>query len=971
MCKSAEPKMSTVKLSPERLQAIDNYFCNYSYIEGSFATHSDRVLSDFLTPVIDDLSHYVHTSRWWKHIQTFELHELQGMARTIDEILDVLGKSSKTPEMRAKEQLSLICRRLDEVIGEDRIAAVIKERPLKIYWGTATTGKPHVAYFVPMTKIADFLKAGCEVTVLLADLHAYLDNMKAPWSLIEYRTRYYKAVIEAMLKAIGVSVENLRFVQGRNYQLGSHYTRDMYRLAAMVTEHDAKKAGAEVVKQVDAPLQSGLLYPGLQALDEEYLEVDAQFGGVDQRKIFMYAEKYLPKLGYQKRSHLMNPMVPGLTGGKMSASEVDSKIDLLDSADDVARKLRGASCDPASPDNGVMAFVNYVVFPVLEMQGRPFRIDGEVYSTFEQLKEDFINYKVSGNDIKYFVIGVLNSLLQHIRYEFSKPELKELAKLAYPDSIMDQPTPQAKQEGEKPIVHEMNIDDRIQLISRNLVHPSPDSLRTVLTKTPHVLWSVSLTRPPDCCIVSHVAKLRDFLSAGCRVTVLASDVLSHLDGCQVPWDFVSNIADYYLELIKATMTVLNIAMENVQFVKGSSFQEDKEYVLDLYKMTALVTCKDSSQAISSVVKDPNLLSALLYPDMMALDEKHLHADFHYCSSKYAPVIEFAQKSLPLVGGEPCTPLISDEMPSLLNRAALTPDEEYIGLTEQESQLKKKIKSAFCEEGNVTFNPVLSLVRNVIFPWLEKEKFVVVRTEENGGNLEFDSFSPLEEMFSQKKLHPGDLKNSVLEYMKKIIQPIRKAAESPAMKKLHNLAYPPPPKKAKGPQKAAGGDEFVPSKFDMRVGKVVEVRRHPDAESLYVEKIDIGEPEPRTIVSGLVKYVPIEEMQDRMVVVLANLKPANMRGVKSAGMVLCASAGEPAVIEPLQPPQGSRPGDRIVAEGYDDPPDPVLNTKKSDALAKMLAGFRTDASLRATWNKIVLGTSNGPLTVSTLKDAPIK
>ncbi|KAK8400547.1 hypothetical protein O3P69_003308 [Scylla paramamosain] len=918
----AEPKMSTVKLSPERLQAIDNYFCNYSYIEGSFATHSDRVLSDFLTPVIDDLSHYVHTSRWWKHIQTFELHELQGMARTIDEILDVLGKSSKTPEMRAKEQLSLICRRLDEVIGEDRIAAVIKERPLKIYWGTATTGKPHVAYFVPMTKIADFLKAGCEVTVLLADLHAYLDNMKAPWSLIEYRTRYYKAVIEAMLKAIGVSVENLRFVQGRNYQLGSHYTRDMYRLAAMVTEHDAKKAGAEVVKQVDAPLQSGLLYPGLQALDEEYLEVDAQFGGVDQRKIFMYAEKYLPKLGYQKRSHLMNPMVPGLTGGKMSASEVDSKIDLLDSADDVARKLRGASCDPASPDNGVMAFVNYVVFPVLEMQGRPFRIDGEVYSTFEQLKEDFINYK-------------------------------------------------AKQEGEKPIVHEMNIDDRIQLISRNLVHPSPDSLRTVLTKTPHVLWSVSLTRPPDCCIVSHVAKLRDFLSAGCRVTVLASDVLSHLDGCQVPWDFVSNIADYYLELIKATMTVLNIAMENVQFVKGSSFQEDKEYVLDLYKMTALVTCKDSSQAISSVVKDPNLLSALLYPDMMALDEKHLHADFHYCSSKYAPVIEFAQKSLPLVGGEPCTPLISDEMPSLLNRAALTPDEEYIGLTEQESQLKKKIKSAFCEEGNVTFNPVLSLVRNVIFPWLEKEKFVVVRTEENGGNLEFDSFSPLEEMFSQKKLHPGDLKNSVLEYMKKIIQPIRKAAESPAMKKLHNLAYPPPPKKAKGPQKAAGGDEFVPSKFDMRVGKVVEVRRHPDAESLYVEKIDIGEPEPRTIVSGLVKYVPIEEMQDRMVVVLANLKPANMRGVKSAGMVLCASAGEPAVIEPLQPPQGSRPGDRIVAEGYDDPPDPVLNTKKSDALAKMLAGFRTDASLRATWNKIVLGTSNGPLTVSTLKDAPIK
>jgi len=50
------------------------------------------------------------------------------------------------------------------------------------------------------------------------------------------------------------------------------------------------------------------LLKGLQALDEEYLKVDAQFGGVDQRKIFTLSEKYLPQLGYTKRIHLMNPM---------------------------------------------------------------------------------------------------------------------------------------------------------------------------------------------------------------------------------------------------------------------------------------------------------------------------------------------------------------------------------------------------------------------------------------------------------------------------------------------------------------------------------------------------------------------------------------------------------------------------------------------------------------------------------------
>lgn len=63
----------------------------------------------------------------------------------------------------------LITRNLQEVLGEDRLAAVLKERDLKIYWGTATTGKPHIAYFVPMSKVADFLKAGCEVSVQLFD----------------------------------------------------------------------------------------------------------------------------------------------------------------------------------------------------------------------------------------------------------------------------------------------------------------------------------------------------------------------------------------------------------------------------------------------------------------------------------------------------------------------------------------------------------------------------------------------------------------------------------------------------------------------------------------------------------------------------------------------------------------------------------------------------------------------------------
>jgi tyrosyl-tRNA synthetase len=75
-----------------------------------------------------------------------------------------------------------------------------------------------VAYFVPMSKIADFLKAGCEVTILFADLHGYLDNLKAPWELLVHRTTYYQEVIKSMLQSIGVPLDKLKFVKGSEYQ---------------------------------------------------------------------------------------------------------------------------------------------------------------------------------------------------------------------------------------------------------------------------------------------------------------------------------------------------------------------------------------------------------------------------------------------------------------------------------------------------------------------------------------------------------------------------------------------------------------------------------------------------------------------------------------------------------------------------------------------------------------------------------
>lgn len=355
--------------------------------------------------------------------------------------------------MEPAEQYEWITKNLQEVLNEQIIKEVLekKERPLKLYWGTAPTGRPHCGYFVPMTKLAHFLKAGVEVTVLLADMHAFLDNMKAPLEVVNFRTKYYELTIKAILRSINVPIENLKFVVGSSYQLGGDYNLDLFKLTNMVSQNDAKRAGADVVKQVDNPLLSGLLYPLMQALDEQYLDVDVQFGGVDQRKIFVLAEENLTRIGYKKRAHLMNKMVPGLTqGGKMSASDPNSKIDLLEEPKKVAKKINSAYCSPGDiENNGLLSFVEFVVAPIQELKkgpnqfrfhiNRPDKFGGPItYNSFQALQTAFKDEELSPVDLKSGVTDAINELLAPIRAEFeNNKEYQEAEVKGYPAPVQE------------------------------------------------------------------------------------------------------------------------------------------------------------------------------------------------------------------------------------------------------------------------------------------------------------------------------------------------------------------------------------------------------------------------------------------------------------------------------------------------------------------------------------------------------
>ena len=99
--------------------------------------------------------------------------------------------------MTPEEKFELIKRNTEEIITEEELKELLKNKKTPaVYLGTAITGRPHIGYFVWVLKLADFLKAGFKVKLLLADLHGALDQ--TPWDLLEKRYQYYNIIIPNM-----------------------------------------------------------------------------------------------------------------------------------------------------------------------------------------------------------------------------------------------------------------------------------------------------------------------------------------------------------------------------------------------------------------------------------------------------------------------------------------------------------------------------------------------------------------------------------------------------------------------------------------------------------------------------------------------------------------------------------------------------------------------------------------------------
>ena len=160
-------------------------------------------------------------------------------------------------------------------------------------------------------------------------------------------------------------------------------------------------------------------------------------------------------------------------------------------------------------------------------------------------------------------------------------------------------------------------------------------------------------------------------------------------------------------------------------------------------------------------------------------------------------------------------------------------------------------------------------------------------------------------------------------------------------------------------------EDVPAAMDIRVAKILSVENHPDADSLYVLKVDAGEAEPRTICSGLRASYTADELQNRMIVLFANLKPAPLRGIMSNGMLFAGDTDAEHICKLIAPPEGAKPGERATFNGISPSSESrILKVKDFEKISLEARGKIV------TWNGHALEVSGKAVTCDVAEGAKV-
>jgi len=303
-----------------------------------------------------------------------------------------------------------VTRNTVEIVTEEELRSLLGQTQKKVYAGYEPSGEIHLGHLVTINKLVDLQAAGFEVTVLLADLHAFLNRkgtMEKVGELAEYNKRCFE----------GLGLKNVDYVLGSDLQLNRDYELLVLQLSQQITLNRATRSMDEVGRQMDHPTVSQMVYPIMQMADIAMLGVDAAVGGIDQRKIHMLAREHLINFGYKAPVCIHTPILNGLDGKKMSSSQ-GNYISIADSEEEIRKKCQKAFCPPEIPENPILQIFQFHIFSRLSEVTikRPEKFGGDrTFTNYREIEASYDKGEIHPLDLKKSCGESLVEILEPVR----------------------------------------------------------------------------------------------------------------------------------------------------------------------------------------------------------------------------------------------------------------------------------------------------------------------------------------------------------------------------------------------------------------------------------------------------------------------------------------------------------------------------------------------------------------------------
>ncbi|MFW9874461.1 MAG: tyrosine--tRNA ligase [Candidatus Thorarchaeota archaeon] len=342
------------------------------------------------------------------------------------------------------EKISLLEEVGEEIIDLDELRDMIKwksEHKEKIYAydGFEPSGVLHIGQgLLRAINVNKITKAGVKFKFLVADWHAAA-NLKFGGNL-EVIKKVGDFLIETW-KVCNMDLDNVEFIYASDLVKEPAYWELVLKIAINSSLNRVIRCTQIMGRSESEKLSaSQILYPLMQAADIFYLPADICQLGMDQRRVNMLAREVAKKLNKPKPIAIHHHMLMGLykppdtnLAGidrtieiKMSKSDPDSAIFMLDSPDDVKRKINKAYCPPKQVDeNPVLEYCKYIIFELIDVfkVERPKKYGGKIaYDSYKKLEKDYLEGKLKPPDLKQATIKYLNQFLAPVIDHFQKDE---------------------------------------------------------------------------------------------------------------------------------------------------------------------------------------------------------------------------------------------------------------------------------------------------------------------------------------------------------------------------------------------------------------------------------------------------------------------------------------------------------------------------------------------------------------------